>query len=167
MQTTLAFPDPPALALPDQPITARVLRAPSERAARASLREQIARLERELALRTWELWQERVLEPVGSGAAEAPQGRLLTLAELEAARDALVARVQVADGALRAHADSQAQARTRLDAMLAEPEAHRFEVVRRVELGEPSCGAYRVAPRLGLLGMLFGWWCVKLSSGCP
>ena len=24
-----------------------------------------------------------------------------------------------------------------------------------------------VKPRLGLIGMLMGWWEVKLSSGCP
>jgi hypothetical protein len=24
-----------------------------------------------------------------------------------------------------------------------------------------------VRPRLGLIGMLMGWWQVKLSSGCP
>jgi hypothetical protein len=24
-----------------------------------------------------------------------------------------------------------------------------------------------VRPRLGLIGMLAGWWHVKLSSGCP
>jgi hypothetical protein len=24
-----------------------------------------------------------------------------------------------------------------------------------------------VRPRLGLIGMLCGWWQVKLSSGCP
>ena len=24
-----------------------------------------------------------------------------------------------------------------------------------------------VRPRLGLVGMLMGWWQVKLSSGCP
>jgi hypothetical protein len=51
--------------------------------------------------------------------------------------------------------------------MLADPHAHRFEVVRRADLGEPGCGAYAVRPAFGLLGMLFGWWCVKLSSGCP
>lgn len=159
------------LAPPDLQITAKARRAPaehpSEHPARASLRKQIARLEHELALRTWEMWQVRVLEPVATDAGEASQGRLLTLADLEAARDALVARVQSADATLRAHAESQAVARSRLETMLADPGAHRYEVVERADLGEPSCGAYHVVPRLGLVGMLFGWWCVKLSSGCP
>ena len=26
---------------------------------------------------------------------------------------------------------------------------------------------WQVRPRLGLIGMLMGWWQVKLSSGCP
>jgi hypothetical protein len=26
---------------------------------------------------------------------------------------------------------------------------------------------WHVRPRLGLVGMLAGWWQVKLSSGCP
>ena len=34
-----------------------------------------------------------------------------------------------------------------------------------VDMG--GCGAYQVRPRLGLIGMLLGWWHVKLSSGCP
>jgi len=36
-----------------------------------------------------------------------------------------------------------------------------------LELGEGGCGVYQVRPRLGLIGMLAGWWHVKLSSGCP
>jgi hypothetical protein len=35
------------------------------------------------------------------------------------------------------------------------------------EVGERGCGAYHVRPRLGVVGMLMGWWQVKLSSGCP
>ncbi len=35
------------------------------------------------------------------------------------------------------------------------------------EIGEPGCGVWHVRPRLGLIGMLMGWWEVKLSSGCP
>jgi len=34
-------------------------------------------------------------------------------------------------------------------------------------VGEPGCGVWQVRPRLGLIGMLMGWWQVKLSSGCP
>jgi hypothetical protein len=35
------------------------------------------------------------------------------------------------------------------------------------DLGENGCGVWQVRPRLGLIGMLMGWWQVKLSSGCP
>jgi hypothetical protein len=51
--------------------------------------------------------------------------------------------------------------------MLLDPAAHRFARVSCRELGEPGCGAWQVRPRLGLIGMLMGWWQVKLSSGCP
>ena len=34
-------------------------------------------------------------------------------------------------------------------------------------LGEPGCVSYHVKPRLGIIGMLAGWWHVKVSSGCP
>jgi hypothetical protein len=39
--------------------------------------------------------------------------------------------------------------------------------VTQRELGAGGCGVWRVRPRLGLVGMLMGWWQVKLSSGCP
>jgi hypothetical protein len=31
----------------------------------------------------------------------------------------------------------------------------------------PSCRTWHVRPRFGVIGMLAGWWHVKLSSGCP
>jgi hypothetical protein len=54
-----------------------------------------------------------------------------------------------------------------LERMLADPPAHRWARVPLAALEEPGCGAYVVRPRLGLIGMLAGWWEVKLSSGCP
>ena len=51
--------------------------------------------------------------------------------------------------------------------MLLEPGRYRFARVALADLGEPGCGVWQVRPRLGLLGMLMGWWQVKLSSGCP
>jgi hypothetical protein len=47
------------------------------------------------------------------------------------------------------------------------PAQHRFARISCRELGEPGCGVWQVRPRLGLIGMLMGWWQVKLSSGCP
>jgi hypothetical protein len=51
--------------------------------------------------------------------------------------------------------------------MLLDPAKHRFARVACRDLGEPGCGVWQVRPRLGLIGMLMGWWQVKLSSGCP
>jgi hypothetical protein len=51
--------------------------------------------------------------------------------------------------------------------MLLDPARHRFARVSCQDLGQPGCGVWQVRPRLGLIGMLMGWWEVKLSSGCP
>jgi hypothetical protein len=64
-------------------------------------------------------------------------------------------------------ADQQAQNRLCLERMLLEPGKYRFTRISMSDIGEPGCGAWEVRPRLGLIGMLMGWWQVKLSSGCP
>jgi hypothetical protein len=51
--------------------------------------------------------------------------------------------------------------------MYADPPAHRRVRLRNADLGLPGCTTYEVAPRLGIVGMLAGWWHVKVSSGCP
>jgi hypothetical protein len=142
--------------------------------ARAGLRAQVARLERRLSRLACELGASgrslSLPSPAGPCTARpaASRGpRLLDLGELERARDELVGRVRAAEARLGARAESERAAATRLEAMLADPGRHRFERVPRAELGLPGCGAYEVRPRLGLLGMLAGWWEVKLSSGCP
>jgi len=141
----------------------------SELAARAALRSQISRLERRLGLLAFELAQPGRVEapPGGRYSSSAGGARLLRLGELEAVRDELVERVHMAERALERRVEAETAAREALDTMIASPRRHRFEVIERAALGEPGCGAYQVRPRLGLLGMLFGWWCVKLSSGCP
>jgi hypothetical protein len=158
----------PALAEIREAPGLRIPRDEDIRAARGSLRGQIERLERRLGAITIDLWEARHLEPLARrGPAPRSGARLLTLGELEAVRDALVADVRAGEQVLERSAESQAQARARLEAIITAPGEHRFEVVARAELGEPGCGAYHALPRFGLLGMLFGWWCVKLSSGCP
>ena len=134
----------------------RTLVAVDERTARESLRRQVARLERRLA----------ALPPVG-GAAEAGRPRLLGLGDLERLRDDLVGQLAEAERARRQADRAEADARLRLEAMRADPGAHRGTAVALHELGLPGCGVYRPRPRLGLLGRLAGWWEVKLSSGCP
>lgn len=137
---------------------------PEEAGARRDLRAQVASLERQLG------------EALASGfpqldvdVAVAAHGgpRLLDLGELETLRDELAARLADARRALAAQAQRTHEARLALEAMLADPCAHRFARLPRAALGVPGCGAYEVRPRLGLVGMLMGWWRVKLSSGCP
>ena len=128
-------------------MTATLLHVPievDERAARADLRSQIARLEAR-----------------GARAAARDLGpRLLGLGALETLRDDLLH-----GPATTGPAPSSAHAR--LEAMLADPPSHKGERIALRELGRSGCGVYMVKPRLGLIGMLAGWWEVKLSSGCP
>ena len=132
--------------------------AADERAARRDLRDQIARLERELAQTLAAGFPRR--EPVRSGRSASAQAgpRLLSLGQLECIRDELADRVETL------HANPAAR---RLEQMLLAPERHRWETVTSADLGEPGCRYWQVRPRLGLVGMLMGWWRVKISSGCP
>jgi len=138
---------------------------PSEAPARRQLRAQIARLEAALAAAVADSFAG---EPVALGAGREHGGpRLLSLGELERVRDGLHLRVEEAQRALAERAERQAEARRLRECMLADPPAHRFVRVSARECGESGCGVWEVKPRLGLLGMLAGWWEVKLSSGCP
>lgn len=134
-------------------------------AARRSLRAQIVKLERELADAFVTAASMGGLEPATGAGAAAP--RLLDLGELELVRDRLAQRLRSARALITQRADEQEAARVRLERMLLEPGAYRFVRITREEIGEPGCGAWQVRPRLGLIGMLMGWWQVKLSSGCP
>jgi hypothetical protein len=107
----------------------------------------------------------RIAPPPGPAPASGP--RLLDLAALERARDALVARVTTAHRAVERQRQGQAAARERLQAMLADPPGHKGERLANRELGLPGCTSYAVLPRLGPVGLLTGWWRVKVSSGCP
>ena len=87
------------------------------------------------------------------------------MGELELVRDALAERLHAAGSLIGERAEAQEAARVRLERMLLEPGKYRFYRITREQLGEPGCGAFHVRPRLGLIGMLMGWWQVKLSSG--
>lgn len=137
---------------------------PDERAARRTLREQIARLEREHAAIVTAAFPRLAPE------APAPRlagPRLLSLGELEQVRDDLAARTGDLEAAAAAEQARQADARRELERMLADPPAHRWRKLTNTDLGLPGCGAYHVRPRAGVVGMLMGWWQVKISSGCP
>jgi len=51
--------------------------------------------------------------------------------------------------------------------MIADPEEYRWVRVSNEDVGERGCKHWHSRPRFGILGMLLGWWRVKLSSGCP
>jgi hypothetical protein len=142
----------------------RRLADPGERAARRTLRDQIARLERELSDAFVTAYSMGGLDHPIVAAAEP---RLLDLWELEHVRDALADRLHGARVKIRRRADEQAEKRLVLEQMLLRPADYRFTRIWCREIGEPGCGAWQVRPRLGLIGMMMGWWQVKLSSGCP
>lgn len=136
----------------------------AERAARRTLRAQIAKLERELS--------DAFVTAFAMGGLrrhETPpaQPRLLGLGELERIRDELAERLASARVQVAERADVYERNRVVLERMLLEPGKHRYRRISLGDIGEPGCGAWEVRPRLGLIGMLAGWWHVKLSSGCP
>jgi hypothetical protein len=133
-------------------------------AARRSLRAQIERLEGELA-QTLTSTYPRIVTPPDDDGRRSP--RLLDLGELERVRDALAARVSEVHKLVERQAAQQHAARERLERMLADPPGHKGERLSHAELGLPGCTTYRVLPRLGPIGLLTGWWRVKISSGCP
>jgi hypothetical protein len=132
-----------------------------EKAARRTLREQIARLEREHAA----LVTASRLIAAPLPALDGP--RLLSLGELERLRDALAVSVAALGAGAEAQAARQAIAERELEAMYADPPAHKWKRLTNADLGRPGCTTYHVRPRAGLLGMLMGWWVVKISGGCP
>jgi hypothetical protein len=133
-----------------------------ERAARRDLRRQIARLERRLSAALGD-----APRAPASPASTSAGPRLLTLAELERDRDELLVRIGGAAAAGRPAADAQASARRTFEEIVAEPGRHRFARIANADMGLPGCTTYAVRPRLGLLGMLAGWWELVVSSGCP
>jgi hypothetical protein len=135
-----------------------------ERAARRTLRAQIDRLEREHAAIFTATYPR--LDP-GPPAPSLAGPRLLSLGELERVRDALAARVGALAAAATDQRACQAEAACELERMLADPPAHKWRRLSNADLGLPGCTTYHVRPRAGLLGMLMGWWVVKISGGCP
>jgi hypothetical protein len=64
-------------------------------------------------------------------------------------------------------ADRAAAKRLLVEDMLLRPRDFKWVRVSNEDLGETGCKSWHVRPRLGLIGMLAGWWHVKISSGCP
>jgi hypothetical protein len=136
-----------------------------ERLARVELRRQVGRLERQLAgLFSEAFGRVEVDYRVDAVAAEP---RILDLGELERLRDDLAERVAEARLTLRERARVETANRELLRQMLASPADFKWVQVSRDDVGEPGCGHWHSRPRLGPIGMLMGWWRVKVSSGCP
>jgi hypothetical protein len=129
------------------------------------MRAQIARLERGLAEAFVTAFPMGGLPETESPTVRDP--RILSLGELERVRDDLAERLHAARVTIAQRAEVQADYRVMLERMLLDPARYRFTRVSCRDLGEPGCGVWHVRPRLGLIGMLMGWWQVKLSSGCP
>jgi len=165
----VAVPPVPATrppVLPDSPAFVET----DELAARRSLRGQIARLERELSDAFVTAFPMGGLGQAAAVGGQSPGGRaprILSLGELERVRDELAERLRAARITISRKAELQEAHRLHLEQMLLEPAKHRFARVACRDLGEGGCGVWQVRPRLGLIGMLMGWWQVKLSSGCP
>jgi AcrR family transcriptional regulator len=135
-----------------------------DRAARRSLRDQIAKLERELAALFASAYPRREIE----WQVTTPGGpRVLDIGDLESLRDELAARVEDARGELRERAKQESKNRERIEALIADPASFKWQRVSNEDIGEPGCKYWHSRPRLGLVGMLMGWWRVKISSGCP
>lgn len=141
------------------------LQGRQERTEADELRRQIGRLERDLAgLLSEGFGRVEVGHRVAAVAAEP---RVLDLGELERLRDELADRVSRARQTLREQDQSEARNRELLRQMLASPADFKWVQVSRDDLGLPGCGHWHSRPRLGPLGMLMGWWRVRVSSGCP
>jgi hypothetical protein len=139
--------------------------AVDELGARQQLRRQIARLEAELAGLFGDAFGHT--EVPHRVVAVAARPRVLDLGELEALRDDLADRVAEARQALAARARVEDGNRQLVERMLAAPRDFKWVRVSREDLGLPGCGHWHSRPRLGPIGMLMGWWRVKVSSGCP
>jgi hypothetical protein len=144
--------------LPDAPV--------DDRAVRRTLLDQVARLENELAQVFCATWPRTDMPaPAVPGRGGGP--RLLSLAELEELRDDLAARVSDARRALSDRGWVEEQNRRLIEEMMIAPERYKWRRVSAEDIGERGCRHWHVRPRLGLIGMLMGWWRVVISSGCP
>ena len=136
-------------------------------AARRSLRDQVAHLERQLVALQCSEWAVGAPARVEGVRSRGGGARLLSLEELEELRDELDARLREARAEAGQRERLNEEHRVLRERMLLDPAAHRWQVVRNEQCGERACGAWHVRPRFGLIGMLANWWRVVVSSGCP
>jgi hypothetical protein len=135
-----------------------------ERRARDELRRQIALLEKRLG----ELFASAFPRAGVEWSVPAVGGpRVLGVAELERVRDGLAVRLREAQAELARQGEIEEANRGLLESMIAAPDRYRWVRVAAQDIGEPPCQHWHSRPGWGILGMLFGWWRVKHSSGCP
>jgi hypothetical protein len=135
-----------------------------ERAARRDLRRQIAAMEAELAQLFGSAFPRTGIDFV-VGAPGGP--RILSVDELEKVRDGLAGRLQDVKGDLHQRGRVEQRHRALIEAMTDDPAAHKWIRVSNEDIGEPGCRHWHSRPSWGILGMILGWWRVKVSSGCP
>lgn len=135
-----------------------------EHAARGSLLNQIAKLERELSALFCATYPR-----VGFDWKVSSHGgpRLLGIAELERIRDQLADRLAENRALLGDRIYVEARNRRLIEEMMLAPEKHKWMRIGAEDIGETGCKYWEVRPRLGVIGMMMGWWRVKISSGCP
>jgi hypothetical protein len=161
--TVVAAVDETLRGAPIAPVPPLVIEG-DELAARRSLRAQISKLEAELAAAFVAAYPRKGIEFRVRGR-RGP--RLLSLGELEQLRDDLAHRLHEARRTLDDRAEVEARNRRLIEDMLLEPGKYKWVRVANADIGEPGCKHWHVRPRLGVIGMLAGWWHVKISSGCP
>lgn len=136
----------------------------ADRRARQELRRQIALLEKRLG----ELFASAFPRAGIEWSVPAVGGpRVLGVGELERVRDGLAVRLRDAQAELRRQGEIEEANRGLLESMIAAPDEYRWVRVAAEDVGERPCQHWHSRPRWGILGMLFGWWRVKHSSGCP
>jgi hypothetical protein len=136
----------------------------ADRRARQDLRTQIGLLEKRLG----ELFASAFPRQGIEWSVAAVGGpRVLGVEELERVRDALAARLTDAQAEFGRWGEAEEANRGLLESMTSDPRRYRWVRLSAEDLGEPGCRHWHSRPRWGILGMLMGWWRVKLSSGCP
>jgi hypothetical protein len=141
-----------------------VLYEHDEREARADLRRQIAAMELALARLFGSAFPRQGIDFSVPGMGGP---RMLSVDELEKVRDGLAARIQEVKADLLDHAVVEEANRELLEEMTADPAPYKCVRVYNADIGEPGCKHWHAKPKWGPLGMLLGWWRVKISSGCP
>ncbi len=125
---------------------------------------QIARLEFDVSSSMTTLDPSRRPKP---GAPRGEKPHLLTDQELEATRDALVARLGEVEDLVVQQSLDHAEARVLLKRMNEAPEHYRWITVTTKETGDEGCRTWQSVPVLGPIGILGNWWRIRMSSGCP